>query len=184
MKRYVFVAAFLVLFCSPLFGKDAKLETIDFRVLETAGIDDVVINATDSMVKPKMRFDIFTYKTLTSIDDPNKIVGKVEDLVARIVITKTTPTYCVGSIVNRMDGGGNKPNISDISKGMMCRKTTKATLKAEKKIYKYQKKALKRQYKLTKLKAKSGTYEALDKTAQDPNEISSIKAGLIKVEKK
>jgi hypothetical protein len=184
MKRYVFLVIFLVLFCSPLFGKDAKLETIDFRVLETVGIGDVVINATDSMVKPKMRFDIFKYKTLTSVDDPNKIVGKVEDLVARIVITKTTPTYCVGTIVRRMDGGGSDPSISDISKGMMCRKTTKKTLKAEKKIYKYQKKALKREYKLMKLKAKSGTYEVIDKTVQDPNQISSIKAGLIKIEKK
>ncbi len=134
MKRYVFLGVFWVLFCSSLFGSESKLETIDFCVIETVGISDVVINATDSMVKPKMRFDIFKYKMLTAIDDPNKIIGKVEDLVARIVITKTAPTYSVGTIVSRMDGGGSKPNISDISKGMMCRKTTKATLKAEKKM--------------------------------------------------
>jgi hypothetical protein len=67
---------------------------------------------------------------------------------------------------------------------MLCRKTTRKTLKTEKKIYKYQKKALKRQYKLMKLKAKSGTYEALDKTVKDANEVDSIKAGLIKVDKK
>jgi len=76
------------------------------------------------------------------------------------------------------------PKSGDVTAGMICRKTTKKTLKAEKKIYKYQKKALKRQYKLMKLKAKSGTYEALDKTVQDINDVNSIKAGLIKVEKK
>lgn len=184
MKRYVFLVAFGVLFCNPLFGSKSKLETIDFCVIETAGIDNVIINANDRMVKPKMRFDIFKYKTLTAIDDPNKTIGKVEEFVARIVIIKTTPTYSIGTIVSRMDGCGSKPNIHDISKGMMCRETTKETLKAEKKAYKYQKKALKRQYKLTKIKAKSGAYEALDKIVQDPNEVSTIKAGLIKVEKK
>jgi hypothetical protein len=94
--------------------------------------------------------------------------------VARIMITQTTPTYSIGTIVSRMDGSGNRPKISDISSGMLCRETTKETLKAEKRTYKYQKKALKREYKLAKRKAKSGTYEALDKTVQDANKIAPV----------
>jgi len=140
------------------------------RVLETAEMGDVVIGANDRIAKPKMKFDIFR----TGANDPN-----IEIPVARIIITRTTPTYSVGTIINRLDGSGSKPKSSDISKGMLCRKTTGKILKAEKKIYKYQKKALKRQYKLR-------VYESLGKTVQDANEIKSIGVGLgrIKVEKK
>jgi hypothetical protein len=133
----------------------------DFHVLEITETGDVVIDAGDNIAKPKKSFDIF--KTSSS---------NIEFPIARIIITQTTPTYCIGTIINRIDG--SKPKISDISKGMLCRETTKATLKAEKKIYKNQKKALARQYKLTKIKAKSKTYEALDKIVQDTNNINKI----------
>lgn len=124
----------------------SKPETAkDFHVLEITETGNIIIDANDSMVKPKMRFDIFKYKTLTAVDDPNKIVCKVESFVARIVVTKTTPTYSIGTIVSKIDG--SKAEIGNISKGMLCRETTKATLKAENKIYKNQKKVLKQQKK-------------------------------------
>jgi hypothetical protein len=132
----------------------------EVHVLKATVTGDVVIDAGDNIAKPKMKFDIFR----TGEEIP----------VARIIITQTTPTYSIGTIVNRMDGSGSKPEISDISIGMLCRETTGETLKGEKKIYKYQKKALKRQYKLTKIKAKTETYKALDKTVQDANEIDII----------
>ena len=167
--------------CSVAFGSKPK----DFHVLKITETGEVIIDATAKTTKPKKKFDIFTTgENLTAFDDPNKIIGQEEIVVARIIITQTAPTYSVGTVVSWMDGSGSKANSSNISKGMLCRKTIRKTLKAEKKIYKYEKKALKRQYKLTKRKAKIGTYEALDKTAQDPNEISSIKAGSIKIEKK
>ncbi|PKL49667.1 MAG: hypothetical protein CVV39_02540 [Planctomycetes bacterium HGW-Planctomycetes-1] len=134
-------------------------KTKDFYVLGITEIGDVVIDAGDNITKPKKRFDIFK-------------AGEIAIPIARIMITQTAPNYSIGTIISRVDG--SKPKISDISKGMLCRETTKATLKAEKKIYKNQKKALKRQYKLTKIKAKSATYEALDKIVQDTNSIDII----------
>jgi hypothetical protein len=139
------------------FGSKPK----DFHVLEITETGGVIIDAGNNIAKPKMKFDIFK-------------AGEIEIPVARILITQTTPTYSIGTILSRMDGSGSKPKSSDISRGMLCRKTTRKTLKAEKKIYKYQKKALKRQYKLTKIKAKSETYKALDKVVQDTNEIDII----------
>jgi hypothetical protein len=149
----------------------------------TDSIDSINENIVNQMIKPKMRFDVFKKgEKLKAFDDPNKILGEEEFIVARIIITRTTPTYSVGTIVSRMDGSMAKS--SDISPGMICRRTTKQILKNEKRIYKNQKKAFKRQYKLMKLKAKSEVYKSLEKTVQDTNEISSIKAGGIKVEKK
>jgi hypothetical protein len=165
----VLVPVLSILFlCGALFGSDSK-KVEDFHILKITGTGDVVIDADNKIAKPKMKFDLFK-------------PGEIEIPVARIIITQTTPTYSIGTIVNKMDGSLPKP--SDISMGMICRMTTKETLKAEKKIYKYQKKALKRQYKLTKLKVKSGVYESLDKIDKDANGVSSIKAGFIKVEKK
>jgi hypothetical protein len=161
----------------------SKPETAkDFHVLKITETGEIIINANDKMAKPKMKFDIFKTGRETIAADSNSIIGGIELPVARIIITQTTPTYSIGVIVNRMDG--SMPKSNDISAGMLCRETTKQTLKAEKKIYKYQKKALKRQYKLMKLKAKSGVYESLDKTVKDINDVDSIKAGLIKVDKK
>lgn len=157
----------------------------DYHILKTTENGEIIIDATDKDTKPKKRFDVFKAGgRITAFGDPNKIIGQEEVFFARIVITQTTPNYSVGSLVCRLDGSGSKPEISEITKDMVCRKTIRKTLKAEKKIYKYQKKALKREYKLMKLKAKSGTYEALDKSIQDANGVSSIKAGMMKVEKK
>ena len=164
----VWIPLLCVLFlCGYAFGSKPK----EFHVLKTTEVGTVVIDAGNKVAKPKMRFDIFDS-------------GEIELPVARIIITQTAPTYSIGTIVSRLDGSNSKPKASEISKGMLCRKTTRKTLKAEKRIYKNQKKALKRQYKLMKIKAKSGVYGSLEKTVQDANEISSIKAGLIKVEKK
>jgi len=164
--------------CGFLFGSKPK----EIHVLGITEINDVIIDANYKMAKLKMKFDILKDENLTAVDDPNKIISKIETFIARIMITQTTPTYSIGTIINRLDG--SKPQINNISKGMLCRETTKETLKAEKKVYKYQKKAMKRQYKLTNTKAKSRTYETLDKTVQDTNEVDSIKAGRMKADKK
>ncbi|MGA2914731.1 MAG: hypothetical protein ABSE89_01760 [Sedimentisphaerales bacterium] len=191
MKKllWMLVLIFCVSFpCGSLFGSESKKaknphipEVKDFHVLKVTETGEVVIDASNSTAKPKMKFDIFKTESKTIAADPNNIIGGIELPIARIIITQTAPTYSIGFIVNRMDG--SMPKSNDISAGMLCRETTKQTLKAEKKIYKYQKKALKRQYKLMKLKAKSETYNALDKTVQDINDVNSIKAGSIKVEK-
>jgi|GEM_PF-2214221 len=177
MKKllWVFIPILCVSFlCGVALGSKPK----DFHVLEITETGDVVIDAGDNITKPKKKFDIFkTSGALTTVDNPNVIIDGIEIPIARILITQTTPTYSIGTIINRMDG--SKPQISDISRGMLCRETTSKTLAAEKKIYKYQKKALKRQYKLTKLKAKSGTYEALDKIAQDTNGIDKITTSVV-----
>jgi hypothetical protein len=150
MKKLLWVL--ILIFCVPflcgfLFDSKPKKE---IHVIETTETGDVVIDVGAKIAKTKMKFDIFRTIASTDVNDPNKIIiGNIEVLVARIMITKTAPAYSVGTIIGRLDGSGSKPKISDISIGMLCRKTTKETLKAEKKIYKYQKKALKRQYKLT-----------------------------------
>jgi hypothetical protein len=162
----VLILIFCVLF---LYGCEESNRVKEVHVLKAAGTDEVIIDANDSIAKPKMRFDI--YNTEDKIP------------IARIIITQTTPTYSIGTIVYRMDGIRGKSDISDIYSGMICRETERKMLKAEKKVYKYQKKALKRQYKLAKTEGKSDTYKSLDKVVQDTNEISSIKVGLIKVEK-
>lgn len=149
-----------ILCVSFLCGCEESNKVKEAHVLKISGTGEVVIDANDSMAKPKMKFDIF--KTGEEIP------------IARIIITQTTPTYSIGTIVNKMDGSGSKPEINDISRGMLCRETTGETLAAEKKVYKYEKKSLKRQYKLTKIKAKTETYKALDKTVQDTNEIGTI----------
>jgi hypothetical protein len=135
MKRLLQVS-FLV-FCIPflcgfLFGSKPKKV---IYVLEITKTGDVIIDANDRIAKPKMTFDIF--KT-----NDNKGM-----LVARIMITKTTPANSTGTIISKTDG--SKAKISDISKGMLCRETSKQTLEAEKKIYK---KTLADQAKLMKLK--------------------------------
>jgi hypothetical protein len=155
----VWVPVLCVLFlCGVAIGSESK----DFHVLALTETGDVVIDAGNNITKPKKKFDIF------------KTSGGIEILAARILITQTAPTYSVGTILIRMDGSGSKPKSSDISVGMICRKTTRKSFKAEKKIYKYDKKALKRQYKLTKIKAKRETYRALDKIVQDTNQIDII----------
>jgi hypothetical protein len=171
----VWVPILCVLFlCGVVLASESK-EVKDFHVLGITETGNVVIDAGDNVTKPKKRFDIFkTGGALTTVDNPNGIIDGIEVPVGRIIITQTTPTYSIGTIVSRLDGSNSKPKISDISKGMLCRKTIRKTLKAEKKIYKNQKKALKRQYKLTKIKAKSETYRALDKIVQDTNEIDII----------
>ena len=95
--------------------------------------------------------------------------------IGRAVITNTSPDNSSAAIVNK---------FAAIKPGMLCTKTTSETLKAEKKAYKAQKKALKRQYKLTKIKSKENVYDSLSSTVADSNDIISIKAGLIKVDKK
>ena len=164
MKKTTFVLLVFVLIF--VFGCEEAL----YHVVETEGMDSVVIDASNRQAKLKMRFDI--YKVGENL---------IEIPVARIAITRTTPTYSIGTIILRNDGSSVKPSIAKISRGMLCRKTTKATLKAEKKIYKYQKKSLKRQYKLSKLKGKSGVYDSLARVAQDTNEIDSIETGFFKM---
>jgi hypothetical protein len=137
------------------------------HVLDVSGNGDVMIDVGENISKTKMKFDIY---------------GDKEIPVARIVITQVTPDHSIGTIVNRYDG--SKPEISVINRGMLCKQTTSKTLAAEGAVYKYQKKTLKRQYNLTKIKSKSEVYESLDNVVQDANEISSIKAGGIKVDKK
>jgi hypothetical protein len=144
MKRLLQVT--FLIFCVPflcgfLFGSKPK-KAIDFHVLEITETGDVIIDANDKMAKSKMKFDIF--KTNDNAGMP----------IARIMITQTTPTNSIGTIISKIDG--SKAPISDISRGMLCRKTTKQTLSAEKKIYK---KALKSQGKLMRLK-KVSKYEA------------------------
>lgn len=175
MKKLVMLlvlVAFSVCFAKELSKKERLkvLETTDYRVLEVTKAGDIAISATNEFVKLNMNFDILG----TS--------GTISMPIGRILITHTTPEYSIGTLVSRVDG--YKPIITDIKAEMLCRLTSKDTLKAEKKIYKNQKKALKREYKLTKIKAKTKVYETVGKTAEDANEIGSIKAGLIKVEKK
>jgi hypothetical protein len=152
----------LPLLCSLFFIAGCN-ESVVYRVIGTNKLNDVVIDATNSQVEPKMKFDIYETKD-----------NFIEIPVARIVITEATPRYSIGTLICRLDGSADLPKISKIQNGMICRRTTKETLKAEKKAYKYNKKALKRQYKLTKIKAKRETYEALDKVVQDTNEIDII----------
>ncbi|MCX5632532.1 MAG: hypothetical protein NTW93_02475 [Phycisphaerae bacterium] len=160
----------------------------EIKVIGVSPAGDVTIDAGESITKPKgcwpfievMRYDIF------------KTVDNVEVFVARIIITQTFPTHSIGSITIRLDGSGIRPNPSEITKGMICRKTTTETLRAEKRVYKMQKKALKREYKLMKLKAKSGLYNSVDRASQDANNIKSMdlkesdwtQTESIKVEKK
>jgi hypothetical protein len=170
MKKFLILVVLLVIAgCNEqqLVTKTADPLPVVFHVLEVSGTGDVMIDAGENISETKMKFDIY---------------GEKEIPVARIMITQVAPNYSIGTIVNRYDG--SKPEINSINRGMLCKQTTKETLKAEKAIYKYQKKALKRQYKLTKLKAKSGVYESLEKVAEDTNDIGSIKAGLIKIDKK
>jgi len=172
MKKSLLVLA--VLLYMPSLGLAKPKEVHVLKITETG---DILI---DTAAKPKTKFDIFKTEQITDSDDPNNVIT-IEIPVARIVITHKASGYSVGTIINRIDG--SKPESSDISTGMLCSRTTKATLKAEKKIYKNQKKASKRQYKLTKIKAKTGVYESLDTTVADTNEITTLKAGLIRVEK-
>jgi hypothetical protein len=136
--------------CGFLFDSKPKTpkKLIEARVLDVTAAGDVVIDANNSMVKTKIMLDIFRAGgELMAKNDPNKIFSDIEIPVARIIITQTTPTYSTGTIISKIDG--SKAQISDISRGMLCRETTKQTLKAEKKIYK---KALKSQGKLMRLK--------------------------------
>lgn len=151
--------------CSVVFASKPK----EFHVLGITEINDVIIDANYKTAKLKMKFDIFKEENLKAVDDPNKIIGKAETFIARIMITQTTPTYSIGTIINRLDG--SKPPKNNISKGMLCKKTTEETLKTEKKAYKYQKKALKRQRKLTGIKAKSGTKEFSDWEGKNINDL-------------
>jgi len=163
MKKCV-IFAVLILLCGNCLANVIK-------VVGVSPAGDVTIDAGISITKPKgcwpfmwvMRYDIFK----TTADN-------TEAFVARIIITQSFATHSVGSITTRQDGSGVKPNVSEIAKGMICRETTPDTLLAEKKVYKSQKKAFKRQYKLMKLRAKSGVFETLEKTVQDPNQIKSI----------
>lgn len=146
------------------------LETTDYPILKVTQSGDIAISATNEFAKLNMNFDILDTSGVVSMP------------IGRILITHTTQEYSIGTLVSRVDG--YKPTITDIKEGMLCRVTSKDTLKAEKQIFKNQKKALKREYKLTKIKAKTKVYDTVGKTAEDANEIGSIKAGLIKVEKK
>ncbi|MFA6185868.1 MAG: hypothetical protein WC770_01470 [Phycisphaerae bacterium] len=153
MKKLLQV--FIPILCVPFlcgFLFDSKPKTskklIEARVLDVTATGEVVIDANNSMVKTKVMLDIFrTNGELTAKSD-------IEIPVARIIITQTTPTYSTGTIASKIDG--SKAQIRDISRGMLCRETTKQTLKAEKKFYK---KTLKSQGKLMRLK-KVSKYEA------------------------
>jgi len=180
VKKVLFLIIFAVLFniCR---GEEIK-------VLSVSSTGDITISATAEQAKPKggwpfleaVRFDIF------------KTVDGMDSFVARIVITQTFPTYSIGIITPRLDGSGMTPGPNEISKRMICRRTVKETLHAERKVYKAKKKALKRQYKLAKIKAKTEVFESLDKTVQDANGIKSIEhkevngdtSESIKIEKK
>jgi hypothetical protein len=133
MKRLLQVS-FLICCVPFLFGFGSKPKKV-IHVLEITETNNVIIDANNSMAKPKMTFDIF--KTNDNKEMP----------IARIMITQTTQASSTGTIIGKTDG--SKAQISDISKGMLCRETAKKTLDAEKKIYK---KALEEQAKLTKLK--------------------------------
>ncbi|MFA5553029.1 MAG: hypothetical protein WCZ89_02655 [Phycisphaerae bacterium] len=174
MKRLCFILA--VVLCSHCFG-DKSPQITHARVIKTTETGEIFIDAS---AKQKTKFDIFKIEKIADASDPNKI-HSIEIPVGRITITQTFENYSIGTIISKIDG--SKPKISDISAGMICRPTTKATLKAEKQIYKNQKKALKRQYKLAKTKAKSGVYESLETTVADTNDTSTLKVGGIRVEK-
>jgi hypothetical protein len=161
--KNVAVLLILLIACSLTFADDIK-------VLSVSPSGEVTVSANTEQAKPQgcwpflqaVRFDIF------------KTTDGLETFVARIVVTQTFPTYCTGILMPRLDGSGTIPAPSEISKGMICRRTVKENLHSERKAYKIQKKAYKRQYKLNKIKAKSGVFEALDKTVKDPNAIKSI----------
>ena len=141
----------------------------EYRVMNLTGTGEVLISAGEKDTRIKDSFDVYDSNT-------------AEMPIARIFITRTAPASSSGIIVDKLDG--RKIASDAVSVGMICRKTTKATLKAERQAYRYQKKALNRQYNLTKIRAKKGVYDGLDEVVSDTNEIQSIKAGLIKVEKK
>ncbi|MCK4887471.1 MAG: hypothetical protein KAS96_08795 [Planctomycetes bacterium] len=162
MKKYLILFLFFVI---------AGCVEPQARVVRTTTLGDIVLDEGNKTIKPKMMFDVYDLDEETSLG-----------LVARIMITQTDSNNSLATIINRIDG--SKSKISDIAPGMICRLTTKKTLRAEKKIYKNQKKALKREYKLTKIKSKSKVYESMGKIVEDVNEVSTIKAGLIKVENK
>jgi hypothetical protein len=169
MKKFLILSVLLIIVgCNEeqITSKNTVPKLTVCHVLNILDSGDVVIDVGGNVIKPEMKFDIYDEKEMP---------------VARIVITQVAPTHSIGVIVNRLDG--SKPEISTISRGMLCKPTTEETLMAEKAIYKHQKKALKRQYTLTKLKAKSGVYESLEKAAEDTNDTGSIKAGLITVDK-
>jgi hypothetical protein len=142
----------------------------EIKVLSIASNGEITISANTEQAKPEgwwpflqaVRFDIF------------KTTDGIETFVARIVITQTFPTYCTGLIMPRLDGSGTIPALSEISKGMICRRTVNENLHSERKAYKIQKKAYKRQYKINKIKAKAGVFEALENTVKDPNAIKKI----------
>jgi len=50
----------------------------DFHVLKVPETSEVVIDATDSVAKPKMKFDIFKTGRETIAADPNNIIGGIE----------------------------------------------------------------------------------------------------------
>ena len=160
MKKFLIVIMLLT-----IVGCNEEQKTpIAFHVLDVSKHGDVIIDAGQNTIEPKMKFDIY---------------GEEEMPVARIIITRVSATRSMGTIVNRYDG--SKPEINKINPGMICKPTSGETLKAEKAIYKYQKKALKRQYKLAKLKSKSGVYDSIEKIAADTNDVHSIKAGFLGV---
>ncbi|MGA2914729.1 MAG: hypothetical protein ABSE89_01750 [Sedimentisphaerales bacterium] len=139
MKNLLYVL--ISILCLPfLCGCEESNIVKEAHVLRTTETGEIIIDANDSMAKPKMKFDIFR----TGEKSP----------IARIVITQTTPTYSIGIITSKIDG--SKGQISDVSGGMLCRETAKQTLRAEKGLYK---EALKSQGKLMSLK-KVSKYDA------------------------
>lgn len=159
MKKILLISVLLLAGCQ---------SSRTYQVLGLTKTGEVVINAGKADIKPETNFDIFDKK------NPNIPV-------ARMMITRTTNARSSGVLVNsRLDGSEFEP--VNIYTGMLCRQTSKETLKAEKKAYKYQKKALKRQYKLMKIKAKQDVYKSLGENSKD-KDVKSIKAGMIKVEK-
>ena len=170
MKKIVllltFISVFSVCFAKesqelPKKGRSQILETTDFHVLEVTKSGDIAIDVNNGIAKQKMKFDIFDS------------TGSVNMPVGRVIITHVTPKYSVGTLISRVDG--YKPTITEIKTGMVCHKTSKATLKAEKQIYKNQKKAMKRQYKMAKIENKKVIREALSDTVKDVNNISEFK---------
>ena len=128
------------------------------KVIGVSPAGDVKINAGEDITNPRGVWPFIDVMNYDIFDD-------TETCVARIIITQTFPTYSIGTITTRLDGSGTRPDPKNIAEGMVCRKTTTETLRAEKRIYKNQKKAFKRQYKLSKLRGKSGVYKSLG----DPN---------------
>ncbi|NQU62967.1 MAG: hypothetical protein HQ517_01590 [SAR324 cluster bacterium] len=148
-----------LLILSLLFVTGCQEENTPIHVIGVSSSGDVKINAGEKITKrgfleSSKKYDVFNENDM---------------VVARIVITQTFPDYSIGTISTRLDGSGVRPNPKNINEGMLCLKTTKQTLTAEKAIYKNQKKAFKRQYKLIKMRAKSGVFESVEKAAQDPN---------------